>query len=177
MSSRRKQGAARFVYACFVLLLLFVHHASAQGRGSAAAACRDNQLSVRNIGEDAAMGGVRQTDYALTNTSSEPCKLKGYPRFEVLNRSGRVVRRGRASTRDDAGNPRDPVTIEPRKTATFFVSYNAGGAGRMGKPCPTYPKVRITAPGNKRGFVLREAIQLCGELEVSPVAPPSGEQP
>jgi hypothetical protein len=183
-ASRRKQTILRIALACCALSMLCARDASAQrnrgsarGRGSASAVCRDDQLSVRNVGEDAAMGGVRRTDYAFTNTSPSPCTLKGHPRFEVLSRSGQVVRRGRAATGDTAGNPRDSVMIEPGKTATFYVSYNAGGAGRVGRPCPTYPKVRITAPGNRRGFVLREALQLCGELEVSPVGPPSGEQP
>ncbi len=163
--------------------MLFVHNASAQrsrgsarGDSSASAACRADQLSVRHTGEDAAMGGARRIDYAFTNTSHTPCALKGYPRFEVLSRSGRVVRRGRAAAGDGVGNPRDVVSIEPGGTATFFVTYNAGGAGRLGRPCPTYPRVRITAPGDRRGFVLREAIQLCRGLEVSPVSIPSGER-
>jgi hypothetical protein len=126
------------------------------------------------------MGGVRTTGYAFTNTSSSPCTLKGYPRFEVLNKSGRLVRGGRAAnglTRmgDDAKTPPRLVTVEPGKTATFLVYFNAGGAGYLGKPCPTYRKVKITAPGTTRGFVLREDLQLCGELEVSPVGLPSNE--
>jgi hypothetical protein len=171
-------------FACFALSMLFANAASAQGnrdsargRSSTSAVCRGDQLSVRNVGEDAAMGGVRRTDYAFANTSPSPCTLKGYPRFEVLSRSGQVVRHGRAAAGDTAANHQDSVTIEPGKTATFYVSYNAGGAGRVGKPCPTYPKIRITAPGNRRGVVLREALQLCGALEVSPVALLSGEQP
>ena len=176
----------RTAFACFSLSMLFARGASAQEKPrptipvpvrSIAAACRDGRLSVRSVGTDAAMGGVRIRDYAFTNTSPSPCTLRGYPRVEVLNRSGRVVRLGRAATGDDAGNPDDPVTVGPGKTATFYVSYNAGGAGRVGRPCPTYPKVRITAPGDRRGFVLREAIQLCGDLEVSPVGPPSPGQP
>lgn len=162
--------------ACFALSVLFTQDASAQRRQTDTPACRDAQLSVRDIGGDAAMGGVRGIEYAFKNISRTPCTLKGYPRFEVLNRSGRVVRRGRVATRDPETRP-DSVTIEPGKTATFSIYYNAGGAGRIGKPCPTYPRVRITAPGNRRGVLLREAIQLCGEVEVSPVVPPSGEQP
>lgn len=184
-ASRRKHNLLKIFFGCFALSTLSAREASAQRSQkpppppirSISAGCRDGQLSVRNVGEDAAMGGVRRTDYAFTNTSPKPCAMHGRPRFEVLGRSGRVVRRGRAATDDTAGNPRDTVTIEPGKTATFFISYNAGGAGRVGKPCPTYPKVRITAPGTRRGFVLREALSLCGEVDVSPVAPPSGGQP
>lgn len=142
--------------------------------------CYENQLSVRHVSEDAAMGGVRTIDYAFTNTSSVPCTLDGYPRFEALDRSGRIARNGRARrglTRlgDDAKKGPHPVTIEPGKTAMFIVYYNAGGAGYMGRPCPVYRKVRITAPGGRRGFVLRDEIQLCSSLEVSPVEPPHDE--
>lgn len=162
--------------ACFALSALFAQDIYAQRRRSDPPACRDAQLSVRHVGEDAAMGGRRGIEYAFTNVSTLPCALKGHPRFEVLGRSGRIVRRGRAAVGVDAERTAGLVAIEPGKTATFSVSYNAGGAGRVGRPCPTYPKVRIIAPGNKRGVVLREALQLCGEVEVAPVGLPSGEQ-
>jgi hypothetical protein len=170
-----KPHVTGMLVACFALLLLFAHDASAQGRSLAP--CRDGQLSVRKVNEDAAMGGVRMNEYALTNTSHAPCTLKGYPRFEVLSASGRVVRRGHAAAGEAAAGHPEVLTVEAGKEATFSVSYNAGGAGRVGKPCPNYPKVRITAPGGRRGLALRDGLQLCGGLEVSPVGPPSGEQP
>jgi hypothetical protein len=185
MNKKRKFYTVRFLFAFFALSMLFLHDASAQGKRDfahvknvLAARCLENQLSVRHVSEDAAMGGVRTIDYIFKNTSSSPCTLSGYPRFEVLNRSGRVVRGGRAArglTRmgDDARTRPRLVTIEPGKAARFLVYYNAGGAGYMGKPCPIYRQVRITAPGTRRGFVLREELQLCGRLEVSPVGTPS----
>lgn len=177
----------RMLFACCVLSMLFFHNAPAQekqafahGKSLASERCRDNQLSVRHVSEDAAMGGVRTIVYAFSNTSSSPCTLSGYPSFEVLSRSGRIVRGGRAArglTRfgDEARTPPRMVTIEPGKTATFLVYYNAGGAGYMGKPCPIYRRVRIIAPGTRRGFVLREELQLCSSLEVSPVSLPTIE--
>jgi hypothetical protein len=191
-TSPSKLGNASMLNAFFALTILlsfvvFTLGTSAQGkqgfaltRSLVSARCYDDQLSVRHITEDAAMGGVRTIDYAFTNTSSSPCTLSGYPRFEVLNKSGRLVRNGRASRGltmldEEAKKGPHPVPIEPGKTAMFQVYYNAGGAGYMGKPCPTYRKVRITAPGARRGFVLREDIQLCGSLEVSPVGWPRAE--
>jgi hypothetical protein len=167
----RRDRALGMLIACFALSMLFAQDIYAQRGRLDPPACRDAQLSVRHVGEDAAMGGRRSIDYAFTNTSTLTCALRGFPRFEVLSRSGRIVRRGRGAESWSA------VAIEPGKTAMFSVSYNAGGAGRVGRPCPTYPRVRIIAPGNKRGVVLREVIQLCGEVEVSPVHLPSGEQP
>jgi hypothetical protein len=191
-ASVSKPGYLRMPVAFFALSILLIPCILAretfaqekQGfalKGSLVSArCYENQLSVRHVSEDAAMGGVRTIDYAFTNTSQSPCTLDGYPRFEVLDRSGRLARNGRARrglTRlgDDAKKGPHPVTIEPGKTARFIVYYNAGGAGYMGKPCPVYRKVRITAPGARRGFVLRDELQLCSSLEVSPVEPPHDE--
>jgi hypothetical protein len=141
---------------------------------SAATQCRGDQLSVREIpnSEDAAMGGERAVDFAFKNTSSSPCTLKGYPRVQLLERSGRPARRGRAVNNADlAGDQPNQapqlVTLAPGKTAWFIFHFNNGGAGHTGKPCPTYPRMGITAPGTKREFVLREGIQSCREVEVS----------
>src|ERR1700686_1001631 len=60
------------------------------------ASCRGADLSVRHVSEDAAMGGQNTIDYAFKNNSSSPCTLMGYPRFELLDRAGRVRPRGRA---------------------------------------------------------------------------------
>jgi hypothetical protein len=143
---------------------------------SASAQCRGDQLSVRSIPDslDAAMGGERSLDFAFKNTSSSPCTLKGYPRVQLLDRSGRPARRGRAVNNADlAGEQPNQtpqlVTLAPGKTAWFLFHFNNGGAGHVGKPCPTYPKIKITAPSTKRDFILREGIQSCREVEVSAV--------
>lgn len=58
--------------------------------------CRGANLSVRHVTEDAAMGGHSTIDYAFKNDSASPCTLMGYPRFELLDKSGRVRPQGRA---------------------------------------------------------------------------------
>jgi hypothetical protein len=177
---------AFFTLSILSVMVVSAQEAFAQGRhdfalkGSLVSRCYDDQLSVRHVSEDAAMGGVRTIDYAFTNTSSVPCTLNGYPRFEVLDRRGRVARngvagRGLTKMGDDARREPQTVRLEPGKSARFIVYYNAGGAGYMGKPCPVYRKVRITAPGTRHGVVLLEEIQLCGSLEVSPVELPHDE--
>jgi hypothetical protein len=180
-------GGLRLFLAFIALSILLVHNASAQGKQDfahdkslAAAQCLDNQLSLRHDPEDAAMAGLRSMRYFFTNTLSSPCTLKGYPSFELLNKSGRIVRGGRAANGltlmgDELKEPPQLVTIEPGKTATFWIDYLARGAGAMGKPCPTYRKFRITAPGTKRVFVQRDVIEVCSGLEVSPVRAPSDE--
>jgi hypothetical protein len=143
--------------------------------GSAATApCRGADLSVRKVTSDQAMGGHVLIDYALKNNASAPCTLKGYPRFELLDKSGKVRPHGRATNSqklpgDDAKQPPQLLTIEPGKEAGFRVYYNSGGAGYIGKPCPVVRKVRITLPGTTRRFVLREQITFCTTLQVSAV--------
>ncbi len=145
-----------------------------QGPVQAALPCRNQDLSVRHVTEDAAMGGVNLVDYAFKNNSSAPCTLNGYPRFELLDKSGAVRPRGRAINSrkllvDAEPHPPKLVTIEAGKEAGFRVYYNSGGAGYMGKPCPVSRKVRITAPGTTRRFVLREQIASCSTVEVSAI--------
>ena len=84
------------------------------------ASCRGEDLSVRHVSEDAAMGGHDLIDYALRNNSSSPCTLKGYPRFELLDRSGKLRRRGRAVNSQllpGAESKEAPqlITLEPGK--------------------------------------------------------------
>jgi hypothetical protein len=171
-----------------ILLLLFMTAASSTAIGqrntrftgyvrtvnSAASPCRGADVSVRHVSEDAAMGGRNTIDYAFKNNSSSACTLKGYPRYELLDRSGKVRLRGRAinSQQLPGAEPKQPphlVTIEPGKEAWFRVYYNSGGAGYMGKPCPVSRKVRIVAPGITRLFSLKENITSCRTVEVSAV--------
>jgi hypothetical protein len=133
--------------------------------------CRDADLSVRHVTEDAAMGGVNTIDYAFRNISSSSCTLIGYPRFELLDKSGHVRPRGRAiNSRQMFGEEMkytpQLATIFPGTEVGFRVYYNSGGAGYLGKPCPVSGKVRITAPGTTRRFILREQIRSCGTPEV-----------
>jgi len=142
-------------------------------------ACRGADLLVRHVTDDSAMGGHNLRDYAFRNNSSHPCTLKGYPRFELLNPRGKLLPRGRGinSTKlpgDETTGPPEEVTIEPRKEAIFRVYYNSGGAGYTGKPCPISRKVRITAPGTTRAFILKEEITSCRTIQVSAIRKSTG---
>jgi hypothetical protein len=138
------------------------------------APCRGEDLSVRHVTDDAAMGGQNLIVYALKNNSSAACTLDGYPRYELLDKSGKLRPRGRAINSqqlpgDEAKRPPQLVTIEPGKEAWFRVYYNSGGAGYLGKPCPVSRKVRIVAPGTTKSFFLKEDITSCTTVQVSSV--------
>ena len=136
--------------------------------------CKGADLSVRHVTEDAAMGGHNTVDYAFKNESTSPCTLMGYPKFELLDKAGKVRPRGRAINSqqlpgDASKQPPQLVTIEPDKEAWFRVYYNSGGAGYVGKPCPMSRRVWISAPGTTRSFVLPEKITSCRNVKVSAV--------
>jgi len=138
------------------------------------APCRGEDLFVRHVTDDAAMGGHYLSDYAFKNNSSRPCTVKGYPRFELLNKSGRLLPKGRAiNSRELPGDDAQPapqlVTIEAGKEAIFRVYSNNGGAGYTAKGCPTSRKVRIIAPGTTRAFTLKDEIRSCQAVQVSAV--------
>ena len=136
--------------------------------------CLGADLSVRHVNDDAAMGGHLLTEYAFRNNSSSACTLKGYPRFELLTKSGQLLPKGRAIKSrelpgDEAASDPRPITIEAGKEAIFHVYTNNGGAGHMGKPCPMSRKVRIIAPGTTREFFLKDALRSCQAVQVSAV--------
>jgi len=113
------------------------------------------------------MGGVRRAPFTITNVSKSACVLDGYPLLELLNKAGAVVKR---ATKEETDERIAPVTIEAGKTAWFALNYNAGGAGYMGKPCPTYARVRITLTASAR-LVLKSDVQSCAktQFEVTPI--------
>ncbi len=131
--------------------------------------CVHENLRIKEGETEAAMGGVRATPYIFTNTSSSACTLDGYPAVELLNQRGVIVRRSTKQKSDELAT----ATLEPGKTAWFNLNYNSGGAGHIGKPCPAYQKIRITAPAIARPFVLRTDIQTCAQtnFEVSSISP------
>jgi hypothetical protein len=120
------------------------------------------------------MGGVHVATFAFKNQSATACTLMGYPVFRLLNRSGKLMRHGRAINSqqlpgDEEKMPPQLITIQPGKEAGFRVYYNSGGAGHMGKPCPTSRRVWISAPGSSRSFVLNQQIQSCSTVKVSAI--------
>ncbi|MFN2577242.1 MAG: DUF4232 domain-containing protein [Pyrinomonadaceae bacterium] len=131
--------------------------------------CLREDLKIKEGETDAAMGGVRVTPYIFTNVSSSACTLIGYPALDLLSHTGAVVRR---ATRQKLDRPDSAATLEPGKTGWFNLHYNSGGAGRVGRPCPSYQKLRVTAPRLARPFILRTDIQTCAktDFEVNPIS-------
>lgn len=186
---RNKRVSLRMLYAFFALSTLLAHDAHAQekqaltqeDKSSTPAQCVDNQLSLRNLGEVISMWRTRSIDFIFTNTSSSPCTLSGYPRFQFLDKYGRPAKGGLAANGETFQSlyslptqlvPPQSVTIEPGKKAKFVINYLARYDEDREKPCSMYRKARISVPGMNRVFVQRfrmYAIEVCSGLEVSPL--------
>ena len=136
--------------------------------------CAHEDLRIKEGETDAAMGGVRRTPFVITNIAKAACTLQGYPSFELLNKAGVRVKR---ATKQKSDAPVTAAMLEPGRTAWFALNFNAGGAGYMGKPCPTYTRVRLTIPGAPRPFTLHSGITTCAktDFEVTPITAGSPE--
>ena len=144
---------------------------AAEATQSNAKACAHEDLTIKEGETDAAMGGVRRTPFVITNVSKGPCTLRGYPSLELLNKAGALVKR---ATKPKSDTSVALVTLEPGKTAWFALNFNAGGAGYMGKPCPTYTRVRITLPVVTGPFNLRSGVTTCSKTDFEVTAISAG---
>ena len=134
--------------------------------GSAFARCTGEHLSLNRAGDDAG-AGQRAVIFAFTNTSSSPCTLSGYPEFVMLNKAGRPLRGAHVGR--NSSEPPQVVRLAPGGKAWFEITFSACGVGGTGR-CPVAAKVRVTAPGTRRAFVLREQLDpYRGRVDVSPV--------
>lgn len=118
--------------------------------------------------EDADMGGKRYQKFVFTNLADQPCTLRGFPTFVVLNKAGKALANGKAKYSNDYPNgmregEQKPVavTLEPGKTAWFQIYYNDGMALDHKGPYPKAYRFFITAPKGDKAFVTRTEIEPC----------------
>ena len=128
--------------------------------------------------EDADMGGKRYQKFVFTNLADQPCTLRGFPTFVVLNRAGKALANGKAKYSNDFPNGPAPenmkpvaVTLEPGKTAWFQIYYNDGMALDHKGSYPKAYKFLITAPKGDKAFVMRTDIEPCCGVIVGSIQP------
>ncbi len=120
--------------------------------------CDGSQLSLKREASDAAMGGARSVFYSFKNISRDPCPLKGWPRVVLLNAAGRPLK---VTSSGGEGEPNEPkgVRLAPGEKAYFAINYTScHSAGAKPSGCKSSAKARITAPGTKRNFIVREVM-------------------
>ncbi len=150
---------------------------------SAILVCNSSQLSILLGVEGAAMGSRGVTGMAFKNISVTPCTLKGYPKAQMLNASGKLiptyVTHGNVFS-SSASAPK-LIKLAPGAKAEFDLLYEAQ-TGYGNAVCPTSSKVAFTPPGSKTQLLLSWMIQpygggtiqklRCGEIRISPLYAP-----
>jgi hypothetical protein len=134
--------------------------APASDDASATARCLSSQLSLLREANDAAMGGRRSLFYSFKNNSQSPCTLAGWPVYVLLDGKGHPLKVVSSGGEGEPNAPK-PVTLAPAGKAFFAVNYTScSPTTRNDSPwrCRFSAKARITAPGTKRVFIVREAI-------------------
>lgn len=138
--------------------------------------CSGTQLSLKAGDEDADMGGKRYITYTFINISKAPCTLRGFPTFTALSRSGKAMGIAVSYTNDFPNSSnnsksaaREVVTVEPGKSASFQIYYNDGMALPRHRSYPKSYKVRVTAPGGGKAFVVKSEIQSCCGIQVGSI--------
>lgn len=139
--------------------------------------CSGKQISVSEGEGESDMGGKRYGVFEFTNKSDKPCGMAGFPGFAALDRSGKVMKNVPIQYTNNYPNGtseknahRKTVTLEPGKKARFQIYYNDGMAIPRRKPYPEVKKVRISAPKDKRSFVLTSRFTVCCGIKVGSIA-------
>jgi hypothetical protein len=157
------------------IVIIFVMSVNAQNTKNVSR-CADNQLSLKEVESEGGMGGRTFGNYVFTNISSTTCTVSGYPRFILLDKAGKVMRGVRVtydwtsvSGDTETGDSSKPsvVTLEPKQTAWFQISYNNGFGYDLKKPVASSTKVKVTAPGTVKAFVLKSEIDAYKSVKVS----------
>lgn len=141
------------------------------------AACQAGQLSGSVTSVVGAMGDVRAV-VDVRNTSSQDCRLLGYPRLQLIGTKGQKLPTwsgpGQAMLFPEL--PPHLVALFPRATASFDIDYGDNPEGNptvpYAKACPPAPRLELFLPGNAQPLDLTANISPCGgRMGVSPFVP------
>lgn len=154
--------------------------ASARAATTSVPRCATRSLEIW-VGRSTVAMGTVANEYGFTNTSAKACSLEGYPRVQMLEKSGAMQ-----TTVDHKASPgafgieEKIVVVAPGKTAYFgVVFHDQTGFGNL--TCPTSAALRLTPPGDTTAITLRGfnahiaayhgTIEhlVCGNLSITPV--------
>ena len=97
------------------------------------------------VGTTTGAAGSRTAEFGFTNNSSKTCSLYGYPRVQMLTKSGK----NQSTTDEQApgamGVQEKTVVLAPGKTAYFGFVY-ASATGFANLTCPTSGALQFTPP-------------------------------
>ncbi len=156
-----------------VPVVLSTTHAEARGP-----TCTSSQLSL-GLGRQPAEATQQSSRlFTLTNASTSPCHLDGYPRIDLLDASGKPIPFRYRDGGDQTVTSRSPtpVTLAPGQSAYLMIN-TTGCVTRDGSLAKS---VQVTPPGGTKALSLSlnkyPIIAYCGPgtgsvVDVSPIEP------
>jgi hypothetical protein len=136
----------------------------AAGASSAVSHCGTNDLSA-SIGQASGAAGTTYRQLTLTNQSSAPCTMSGYPGVSLVDASGSQI--GEPADR----NPTKPsivVTLAGNGSAYSVIGFPNPADLPSGKcSTTTSTNLRIYPPGNTRSLLVPIAERYCPGFSVT----------
>lgn len=142
--------------------------------------CRTNQTSVEFVRSGVAAGNVLE-EFGFKNDSLHECRMKGFPKVQMLSASGGSV----STTQRDSGLfaaiRRSKTVVLRHRWMAYFALYYPDSTGFDDLHCPTSAALELTPPGETHAIVFHgqgsqiepyggNVVHLhCGEIDVSPV--------
>lgn len=142
--------------------------------------CLASQLTWKAGQEGGAMGHIGVTQAGFVNSSATTCFLNGYPKFQMLDASGKAIPtftlHGPSVSVPQITQTK--VILAPGKEAFVDLGF-ANGTGYGNSQCPTSSFVEVTPPAATSSIKVAWKIQpfgggtiqklRCGEIYTSPV--------
>jgi hypothetical protein len=115
-------------------------------------------------------GGVFGQIFTLTNTSSEACRLQGWPQLRVADASGRFVATPTQRVRQNIppAHSWSKVDLKKGQSASFKVFGQLYDAFRD-RVCPTTSSTSIILRGDTSPLVVPLQMPNCGTFDIAPL--------
>jgi len=126
---------------------------AAQTRSASVPRCAPAALRVWS-GPSTGAAGSRAAEFGFTNHSASTCFLHGYPRVQMLKKSGKNLSTSDQKAPGAFGIQAKTVVLAPGKTAYFGVVY-ASQTGYVNLTCPTSAALKFTPPQDTGTVTLR----------------------
>ena len=135
------------------------------------ASCTASQLRLGLLGSGVGNPGQAVTAVRITDTSSRPCSLRGYPVLMFLSKAGAPMRVAVSHTPSSVFyGAVTTVVLRPANAASagFIVTSNDFPA--HGTACPTAASIRVRLPNMAQVFTVTAPVRLCRmSADISPV--------
>jgi hypothetical protein len=138
---------------------------------SGVAHCRTSDLSA-SVATNGAAAGTAYDDLTLTNHSSAPCTMSGYPGVSLVDSSGNAI--GQPASRN-ASHPTVLVTLAANGSAYSLLGFPNPGNFPTGK-CSTSQSadLRVYPPGNTQSLLVPLKETYCPGFSVAALSATKG---